>query len=112
PAVLHPLQLHERVAADRVERVPALPVGPTGRLRRRSLHLALVQGSAGHPRASLVTLRRLEAAPPPAGRRRPRLLNRPGSEVPPTRPRVGLVRRGPPVCDGDARRLPTLRRYP
>jgi len=49
PPLLHPLHVHERVAADPVERLPALPVRSAGRLRHRSVHLVLVQGPGRDP---------------------------------------------------------------
>ena len=49
PPLLHPLRVHERGAADPLDRVPGVPVRPAGRLRPRSLHLVLVQGPGRHP---------------------------------------------------------------
>src|SRR6478735_5850997 len=57
PALLHPLFVHEREAPDRVERFPALSVGPARGLLHRSVHVVLVQGPSGHPRPPLGALR-------------------------------------------------------
>ena len=53
PALLHPLRVHERGAADRLDRLPGVPVRPARGLRPRSLRLALVQGPRRHSRAAL-----------------------------------------------------------
>ena len=67
PALLHALLVHERVDADPVERLPALPVRPARGLQHRSLHLVLVQGPGRHPRAALAALRSGEAGVAIAG---------------------------------------------
>ena len=61
PPLLHPLHVHEREDADRVERLSALPVGSAGGLQHGSLHLVLVQGQGRDPRAALGALRRRQA---------------------------------------------------
>ncbi len=52
-AVLHPLLVHERVAADQVDRLPAVPERSARRLRPRSVHVVLVQGPGRHPGVAL-----------------------------------------------------------
>ena len=63
PALLHPLQLHERVAADPVVGLPALPLRPARGLLEGPVHLVLVQGPGRDPRAPLEPLRRGQAGP-------------------------------------------------
>ena len=49
PAVLHALLVHERVAADPLDRLPAVSERPARGLRHRPVHLVLVQGPGRHP---------------------------------------------------------------
>ena len=57
PALLHALHVHERAAADPLDRPSRLPERPARGLRPRSVHLVLVQGSGRHPGAALGAVR-------------------------------------------------------
>ena len=56
-ALLHPLLVHERVAAAEVGGLPAVPARPAAGLRPRSVPLVLVQGPGDDPRALRAALR-------------------------------------------------------
>ena len=61
PALLHALLVHERVAADPVVGLPAVPLRAAAGLRQRPVHVALVQGPGRHPRAPLAPIRGCQA---------------------------------------------------
>ena len=61
PALLHPLHVHEREDADRVERLPALPVGSARGLHHRSRAPGTGTRTRRDPRAPLGALRRGQA---------------------------------------------------
>ena len=73
-AVLHALLVHERVTPDPMDRLSAVSERSSGRLRPRSVHVVLVQGSGRHPRPALGAPRAdaqtaMPASTSPAGRR-------------------------------------------